>query len=44
MEQQKPEPQAFTSLENPLLSEWEITRANPSVLKLHRLPEFGLRF
>lgn len=42
MEQQRTEPWVFTSLEDQLPYEWEIIRANPSVLELHRLPELGL--
>ena len=42
MEQQRTRPQVFTSLENQLPYEWEITKANPSTLELHRLPELQL--
>jgi len=42
MKQQSTKPRVFTSLKNQLLYEWEITRAHPSLLELHRLPELGL--
>lgn len=43
MEQQRTKPQVFTSLKNQLPYEWEITKANPSALELHRLPELQLQ-